>query len=217
MKSKWSKVLKTENRLLPVESFEMAELIPFSPGYGVQRQIANEEEPEIEPPHDCSVLQQQAFQSGHDAGLLAGRAQCQPDIDREIQRVFLLTEQLEKARIDMVVQAEADLVELSFAIAQKVIQREVSVDRNILAEYLHPILKSLSTTGGVCLKVHPDDVSHLQAVQSRFSNQDGEPMAIHIEADESVGMGGCTIHADGLDIDASIEQQLRRISEVLTL
>ncbi len=215
MKSKWSKVLKTENRLLPVELFEMTELIPFSPGYGMPRLLVNEEEPEIETPHDCSALQRQAFQSGHDAGLLAGRMQSQPDIDREIQRVLLLTEQLEKTRDDMVVQAEADLVELSFAIARKIIQREVSVDPEILVECLQPILKSLSATGGVCLKVHPDDISHLQTAQSRFSSQDGEPLAIHLEADESVGLGGCTIHTEGLDIDASIEQQIHRISEAL--
>ena len=63
MKSKWSKVLKPENRLLRDESFEMAELIPFSPGYGVQRQIANEEEPEIEPPLSESLSISQEIMS----------------------------------------------------------------------------------------------------------------------------------------------------------
>ena len=72
-------------------------------------------------------------------------------------------------------------------------------------------------TRGVCLNVHPDEVAHLETMQSRFVNRDGEPLTLHIEGDEAVGLGGCTIHADGLDIDASIEQQLHRLNDALVL
>ena len=215
MKSKWSKVIKSESRILSVEPFEMAELIPFVPGYVGQRQKPKEEEPESEPPHDCSAIQQQAFEAGREAGIQEGQAQCRHEVDREMQRVFLLAEQLGQARADMVLQVEADLMELAFAVARKVIQREASITKEIVVDHVHSILKSLSITGGVCLKVHPDEVEHLQAMQSRFVSRDGEPLAIHIEGDEVVGLGGCTIHTDGLDIDASIEQQLRSLSEAL--
>ncbi len=217
MKSKWSKVIKSESRLLAVESFQMSELIPFSPVYRGQPEniIEEEPEPEPEPPHDCSVLQQQAFESGREAGIQEGQVQCRSEIDREMHRVFLLVEQLGGARADMVVKMETALVELAFAVARKVIQCEVSVNNEIVADYIRPILQSLSTTGGVCLKVHPDEVEHIQAVQSRFVGRDGETLALRVEEDDTVGIGGCTIHTDGLDIDASLDQQLHRLHDVL--
>ncbi|MGB0909399.1 MAG: FliH/SctL family protein [Nitrospirales bacterium] len=219
MKSKWSKVIKTESRLLPVESFEMAELIPFFPGYVAQRRIAKEEEPEVEPevepPHDCSVLQEQAFKAGRETGIQEGISQCQHEVDLEMQRVFQLAEQLGQARSDMVVKVEADLLELAFVIARKVIQREVSTTIDIVTDRIQTILKDLSATSGVHLKVHPDEVEHIQDRQARFVGRDGNPLAIRIEGDEAVSLGGCSIHTDGLDIDATIEQQLHILHEAV--
>ncbi len=217
MKSKWSKVIKTESRLLPVESFEMAELIPFFPGYVGQRQLPEEELEDEPPPHDCSALQQLAFKAGRKAGVQEGKSQCRHEIDLEMQRMFLLTEQLEQARSDMVLKVEADLLELAFAIARKVIQREASTTNDMVTDRIQPILKDLSATSGVCLKVHPDEVEHIQDMQSRLVGRDGEPLTIHIEGDEAVSLGGCSIHTDGLEIDATIEQQLHILHEAVVL
>ena len=217
MKSKWSKVIKSENSRVAVEAFEMTELVPCFPGYVGQRAMLKEEEEESAPPHDCSALQHQAFEDGRVAGIEEGKVQCRQAVDQEMQRAMTLVEQVKVAKAEMVVQAEADLVELALAIARRVLHREASIQKEVLTDHIHRILQNLSTSGRVCLKAHPDEVTHLQEMQSQFVTRDGDPITIHIEGDHAVGLGGCTIHTDGLYIDATIDQQIQNLGEALTL
>ena len=215
MKSKWSKVIKSETGRIAVQPFEMSELMPCLPGYVRQRPMLKEEEEESPPPHDCSALQQQAFERGQEAGIEAGKAQCRQQVEREMQRAMALVEQIAVAKAEMVVQAETDLVDLALAIARKVLHREASLEKEVLSDAIRRILKNLSTSGRICLKIHPDEVAHLQEVHSSLVTRDGELPTIHIEADPTVGLGGCLIHTDGLFIDATIDQQLQNLREVL--
>ncbi len=217
MKSKWSKVIKSESRGLAVESFEMAELIPLLPRESSQRQSHKEEEEEHEPPHDCSALQQQAFEAGRETGKAEGIAECRQEAEREIQRAVELVKQIDEARVNILCQVESDLVKLALAIAKKVIHREVSLDKDVVIRQVQQILKDLSASSAVCLKVHPDELDHLQAMQSNFVTRDGESSTIRIEGDPTVSIGGCIIQTDGLYIDAAIEQQLNTIGQSLEL
>ena len=179
--------------------------------------MLKEEEEESAPPHDCSVLQQQAFEAGRQAGIEAGKAQCRQEVEREMQRAMTLVEQIAVAKAEMVTRAENDLVELALAIARKVLHREASLQKEVLTDSIRRILKNLSASGRICLKAHPDEVAHLQEVQSTLVTRDGDSPTIYIEADQSVGLGGCIIHTDGLYIDATIEQQLQNISDALEI
>ena len=221
MKSKWCKVIKPNNRRIVVESFEMTELIPCFPGYGGPRLMRKEEEEEEEeesvPPHDCSALQAQAFEAGRVAGIEEGKAQCQQHVDQELKRAMTLIEQVQVAKAEMVIQAEADLVDLALAIARKVLHREASIRKDVLTDGIHRILQNLSSSGRICLNVHPDEVAHVQEMQSKFVTRVGDSPTIHVEPDPTVGMGGCTIHTDGLYIDATIDQQLQNLAEALAL
>ena len=217
MKSKWSKVIKSETGGLAVESFEMTELIPMLPREMTQRLTQHEEVEESEPPHDCSALQQQSFESGREKGRADGIAACQEQVQREMQRALSLVNQVEQANTTLLRQVEADLVQLAIAIAKKVIQREIQMDPNIVVEHVQRILQQLSTASHVRIQAHADEIEHLKSMQTTLVNQDGEPPSIRIEPDASVGIGGCILQTEGLYIDATIEQQLERIGQALEL
>ncbi|GJL51436.1 MAG: hypothetical protein NPIRA01_26630 [Nitrospirales bacterium] len=218
MKSKWSKVIKSENQRLVVRSFEMTELIPmFMKNIG-QQQVSKEEQEKVEEaemPHDCSDLQQQAFEAGRIAGIEEGTEQCRQNVEQETQRALRLVGQVEEARVRMLRQAESDLVELALAIAKKVIHREASMHKDVVVEQVGHIFKSLATSCELCLYVHPDEVEYLQTMQSHLMTHDGNSPSIRIEGDPAMEIGGCFLQTGGLSIDAGIESQLKIISEAL--
>ncbi|GJL49861.1 MAG: hypothetical protein NPIRA01_10880 [Nitrospirales bacterium] len=218
MKSKWSKVIKSENQRLAVQSFEMSELIPMFMKNMGQRQVSKEEQETVEEselPHDCSALQSQAFEAGRAAGLEEGTQQCRHEVEQETQRTLMLIGQLEEAKTRMLRQAESDVIELALAIAKKVIHREASMHKDVVVDQVGHIFNSLSTSSGVCLYVHPDDVEYLQARQSHLMTHDGKSPSIRIESDPAMDMGGCLLQTEGLVIDAGIESQLKIIGEAL--
>ncbi|MCA9471628.1 MAG: hypothetical protein MRJ96_12555 [Nitrospirales bacterium] len=217
MKSKWSKVIKSETHGLAVHAFEMTELIPLLPREMAQRLTQYDEEEDREPPHDCSALQRQAFEAGKDEGKREGTAECREEVHREMQRALGLVKQVEEAKVTLLRQVEGDLLTLAFAIAKKVIHRETQMDHHIVAEQVRRIVQHLSTASHVRILAHPDEVESLKTLQSTLVDQNGETPTIRIEADATVGMGGCILQTDGLYIDATIQQQLEVIGQALEL
>ena len=215
MKSKWFKVIKSETQRLAVEDFEMTELIPFVPGRTAPKELTQyEEEKEGELPHDCSALQQQAFDEGRKAGHEEGTAQCRHEVEQGKQQALMLVETVEAAKAAMLHQMEQDLITLSVAIAKKVIQCEISVNQDVLVHQVRQMMQMLSTKGAIRLKVHPDEVAYLQSQQENLVSQ-GSEVSIHIEGDSTLGLGACEIETDSLSSNTSIEGQLAILGEAL--
>jgi flagellar assembly protein FliH len=63
------------------------------------------------------------------------------------------------------------------------------------------------------IKMNPADIDFLERLQLPFSSLSRNPAGLRIEADDSVGIGGCLIETDGGDIDARIESRLRIVGE----
>ena len=83
-------IIRPEEDDLAIESFDMVELTPFVQSQRQRGRSGAEGGQESEPPHDCSLLQQQAYQAGREAGIEEGKAQLQAEHDIEMKRAFEL-------------------------------------------------------------------------------------------------------------------------------
>ena len=208
-------IIRPEEDDLAIESFEMLELTPLAPVHE-QQETSAEEDKESEPPHDCSLLQEQAYQAGREAGIEEGKAQLQAEHELEMKRAFDLVAQVGVARLEAARQAELDTVELALAVAKKIIHREATIDKAIIVDQLHQALTFTSTNRLVRIKAHPDEVDHLTTIQSQMCNGEGQPLPIVIEGDALIAQGGCVVAADTMFLDATIDRQLDVIGRELS-
>ena len=200
---------------LAIESFEMVELTPLAQVQELQ-DTSTEEDLESEPPHDCSLLQQEAFQAGREAGIEEGKAQLQTDYENEMTRAFELVAQVGVARLEAAKQAKIDTVELALAVAKKIIQREATLDKDVVVNQLHQALSLTSPKRLVRIKAHPDDADHLTTIQSQICNEEGQPLPLVIDSDALIAPGGCVVASDAMFLDATIDRQLEVIGQELT-
>ncbi len=204
MANRWSKVIKEPEGGLAIESWEALDL--------EEERLAKERaEQEKEPPHDCSQLQQEAYESGVEAGRQQGRAEVQGPAEAESKRALEMVAQVEQLRLKSVMQAESDIVELALAMARKVIHRETSLAPDIVAAQVREIISRIAEKGLVRVLVHPAEVEHLQALRPSFTGADGKPVRLSIEPDETIQPGGCIIESSQYFINATIEKQLEAI------
>ena len=133
-----------------------------------------------------------------------------------MKRAFELVAQVGVARLEAVRQAEIDTVELALAAAKKIIRREASIDKEVIVNQLHQALTLTSTKSLIRIKVHPDDVEHLETTQSQISNREGQQLQVLIEGDALITQGGCVVAADTMFVDATIDRQLEVIGQELT-
>ncbi len=200
MPSKWSKVIKEPSNGLAIENWEAVDL-------QAERLAREQAEKDKEPPHDCSQLQQEAFE----AGLVQGREEARNPAEVEVQRALSLVAQTEQLRLESARQAEFNIVELALAMAKKVIHRETSLDAGIVGEQVHQLVQYIAEKGLITVRAHPSEMAHLQSLRALVVGADGELARLSLEGDESIQPGGCIVESSQYFIDATVETQLDKI------
>ena len=200
MPSKWSKVIKDSSNGLAIENWEAVDL-------EAERLAREQAEKDKEPPHDCSQLQQEAFEAGMQAGLEEGRKPA----ELEMQRALSLVAQIEQIRLESARQSEFNIVELALAIAKKIIHRETSLDAGIVMEQVRQLVQTIAEKGLLTVRVHPTEIAHLQSFRAFVVGADGQPVRLSFEGDDSIHPGGCIVESSQYFIDATVETQLEKI------
>jgi flagellar assembly protein FliH len=185
-----------------VQKFQMVELVSQS--------AWNQDEEDHA--HDCSDLQQQAFEQGRLKGIAEGRAQGQAAVEEELKRIIQLANQIGRARVAALEEHDRDIVDVALAIAQKIIMREVETDRKLIMRQVRQVLGILINKSLVTLKVHPQDLVMLKPLHEALQAEFLDGNHLIIEGHEDVQPGGCLVEQAGLQLDARLQQQLETVA-----
>jgi flagellar assembly protein FliH len=185
-----------------VKRFQMVELVHKS-----AKQRAEEAKP-----HDCTVLQRDAFERGRQAGIAEGRAQCQAQVEEEVKKALRLANQIGRARVIALEEHERDIVEVALAITKKILIRECDLDKELVIRHVRQVLGLLPDKTLVTLKVHPRDLQILEPLQRTLRPEWADGDHLVLEASDDVDQGGCLVEQAGLLFDARLTQQLALVA-----
>ena len=122
-------------------------------------------------------------------------------------------EALRHARNRIQRDTEKEIVELVLAVAGRIVGHEVQTNREAIVAVVREALQKVENQDTVVIKMNPADIDFLDRLRLPLSSLSRNPDGLRIEADDSVGIGGCLIETDGGDIDARIESRLRIVGE----
>jgi len=175
----------------------------------------------------CSQGQKEGYETGykegtlagHEAGYLAGQAlgydQGKQDGYAEtkglISEAVTLLKMAEEKRGEIFQSAELELVELAVKIAEKVIDREVSMDKGIVQRTVHKALMGITQREGLVLRVSPEDIGRLTEGNLLDFGLDS-PKIIE---DPKLRSGDCIIDCKQGRIDATLNTQLTTVARKL--
>ena len=126
-----------------------------------------------------------------------------------LRRLAQTIEELATVRSEMIHRTERQAVQLVLAIAERIVQREVTLDRGLLVGMVRVALDRLGEYGTATIRLHPDDY---QAIGAKGSF-DSAP--VQVVADASVSRGGCHVQSDFGFMDVSPESQFRELARAL--
>jgi flagellar assembly protein FliH len=128
-----------------------------------------------------------------------------------LRRLAQTLEELSSMRDNMVRQTERELVQLSVAIARRILQREVSVDGELTAALAHIALERLGGATPATVRLHPDDYTVVTSGQvTPLSGRH-----VEILPDPSVSRGGCLVESEFGFINASVDAQVDEIARAV--
>jgi flagellar assembly protein FliH len=163
-------------------------------------------------------LQQQYEQrarEAHAAGLregeAAGRQHAAAELQPVIDRLARSIEEIGGLRARLRAEAEADLIQLSLAIARRVLRRELAIDPEALHGLVLGALEKLSGQEISRVRVHP---AHAALVTESL-RQNSTSAKVEVIADPSRQLGAVIFETQRGNLDASVESQLQEIERGL--
>lgn len=168
--------------------------------------------PPAPPAVDVAAVERDAFAKGYAQGERAGSDAAAVRAEAALRRLASTIEEVQALRAEIVQKTERQVVELSLAIARRVINREISLDHDLLVAMARVALDRIADTQSATIRLHPDDYSAMMARQA----PDRTPArAVRIVADPTVARGGCLVQSEFGLIDVSTAAQLHELSVAL--
>jgi flagellar assembly protein FliH len=121
------------------------------------------------------------------------------------------SETIHNLRDKVLRESEDELINLVMLVARKVIIREVSQDRGILAGVVKNALAGLSAREEVIVRINPDDYALLMTGREESIKKELLSERLQLKADSTVASGFCQIDAAMGTIDAGLNAQLETI------
>ncbi|AFH50244.1 Flagellar assembly protein FliH [Ignavibacterium album JCM 16511] len=105
------------------------------------------------------------------------------------------------------------VIETSFTIAEKIIQREIEKESNIL-NVIETCLKKVMTANSIIIKLNPDDFDFVLNDMKQL-NRSIDSSKIKLEKEEMIQKGGCLVETEIGNADARISSQLNELKRKL--
>lgn len=166
------------------------------------------------PAVDAAQIERDAFMKGYMQGERAGAEAAAARGEAVVRRLADTVEELRTLRVDFLQKAEQQVVQLALAIARRIVHREITLDRELLAAMGRVALNRLSHSSAATIRLHPDDYA---AVLGGASPSEGAGAAgiTTIVPDPMVRRGGCLVQSDVGVIDVSVDAQINEIARTL--
>lgn len=164
------------------------------------------------PPPDLAALERDAFSKGYAQGERAGAEASASRAEAMLRRLAQTLDELQALRSDLIRRTEREVVELSLAIAKKVLQREVSLDHDLLLAMARVALDRLSDMSSASIRLHPEDYAGVML------GRGPSPVTTHgvqIVADAAVRRGGCVVQSEFGSVDIGVATQIDELTHAL--
>ena len=107
------------------------------------------------------------------------------------------------------------MLDLSLAMAQKLVHRVVEIDRSVVIEQVAQALACVLRPMDVSVRIHPDDRDAIQEAMPQLMAEFPQLKRVHLVEDAAVGRGGCVMQYGQGRVDATVQTQLRRVVELM--
>jgi flagellar assembly protein FliH len=161
------------------------------------------------------AIKSEGFSQGFEEGKIQAEQTLRDKINEMMAEASAVLEEayIEKGRI--IQEAEPFLVELSCAIAEKIIAKQLDLDPEYTLELIKGNLSRKREQGILTLCVSPSQFSFVQAAREELSLAIDSQAELQILPDPTVKDHGCVIRSSFGSVDARVDTQLAEIKKEL--
>jgi len=156
-----------------------------------------------------------AKEENYKKGFADGIQHSKKEVNSSLEAAAVLIKKVSRVRDEILLNTEQQVVKLAFAIAEKVINQEVTTRRDIVLSVLKKALNNISETEGMKIRLNPHDFRYMMEMKKDFLQSFEGIRNVTFEEDTAVKRGGAVVETMFGEVDARLESQLREIKEAM--
>lgn len=161
----------------------------------------------------ADLIQREAFEKGFSQGERAGREMAERAMEESMRALEKAVAQWDLILEDRKGEIASEVVRLALAVARKILQREVSLDKALVLNVVKAALAKARVREDVIIRVNPMDMESISEAKVELLRELEEVRSIRVEADESVERGGALVECSMGELDLRLERQFREIEQ----
>jgi len=159
--------------------------------------------------------QKKSFDDGFADGVREGITRQKKEYAQTISSVVATMKELAELRQKIIEEAEQDILQLAFAIAEKVLAQEVQQNKTVVVSVLKEAIRGISARDGMKVHLNPHDFQNITKIKEDLQEEMEGISDILFEEDQGIKPGGVIIETLFGEVDARLNQQLQEIKSGL--
>ncbi len=123
--------------------------------------------------------------------------------------------ELEKVKQDIDVTAERDLLEFAVKLICKMTFAVGSLNREAANQNLERALRLVGAQTDITVEVNPEDLASMKTFANQLLELSDSQQSSSVIAASDIARGGCRVHTNRTDIDATLETQTAIVTDLL--
>jgi flagellar assembly protein FliH len=162
------------------------------------------------------ITEQEFYEKGFSDGIRKGR-DLEKSVSRQtLQAMSLIVKEMSALKKSTLESMEGEIVQLSLAIAEKVIHLEAATNQEVIRGVLREAIRNIGDRENMKIRVHPQDFQFMMEIKSDFLQSFDGIRNVTFTEDESIRRGGAIIEAVCGEVDARLDQQYQEIKAAMT-
>jgi flagellar assembly protein FliH len=154
-----------------------------------------------------SRVSDESYRKGFTEGVEKQKKEIKPVLDA----LSTMTGMIPLVRKDIIAKTGEQIVKLALAIAEKVINQEVETRKEVILGVLKGVLRNISETEGMKIRLNPQDFRYMMEVRKDFFQSIDGVRNVVFEEDMSIKRGGAVVETMFGEVDARLESQMEEI------
>jgi len=156
-------------------------------------------------------IEQEAYEKGFAQGEKDGLELGEKKGVKVIENIESILIELSRLKKEVPKQYEKEILDLTFAIAKKIIHREIATDESAIKGTILNALHFAVEKSKISLRVNPEDFDYVEKLRAQFFAEVKDLKSISMTSDPSITRGGCFLETPYGDIDSTVETQLEEV------
>jgi flagellar assembly protein FliH len=162
------------------------------------------------------ITEQVCYESGLSDGIRKGRELEKNETLQTLQAMSVIVKEMSALKQSTLENLEEEIVQLSMAVAEKVIHLEATTNREVIRGVLKEAIKNIGDRENMKIRVHPQDFHFMMEIKNDFLQSFDGIRNMTFAEDESIQRGGAIIETVCGEVDARLDQQYNEVKAAMT-